>query len=258
MELQLFMQDELALHFYYSKESVKDDVVSIKNLCLVFPGLPNTIDKDFFVNRVNKDTAYLSVSYYGTWMSGGNFSPQSVKQTIQDAVSFAKCKEGTRTFDNKKIYWEYKNLFVLGYSFAGNFVLNSDLKREDITSVVLCAPLIYLDKNTVETVLKNDADKFFDFNASFLQFLRRGYLYALRGIKDSFWDSYFNGVDDLSKVSIRESYPLIHIIHGTEDKQVNPVFSKYFNNQYPTISTLELQNGMGHTKEMFQNLHIHP
>jgi len=161
MELQLFIQNELALHFYYSKESVNCDVVNIKSLCLVFPGLPNTIDKDYFVNRVNKDTAFLSVSYYGTWMSGGNFSPQSVKQTIQDAVSFAKLKEGIKTFDDKKMYWKYENLFVLGYSFAGNFVINSNLKREDITSIILCSPLIYIDKQVVETILGNGANVFF-------------------------------------------------------------------------------------------------
>ncbi|MCX6786616.1 MAG: hypothetical protein NTU85_02260 [Candidatus Kaiserbacteria bacterium] len=256
MDLQLFISNELAIHFYYSRDSVEGDIFHVKNLCLVFPGLPNTIDKSYFSDRVSRDTAFLSVSYYGTWMSGGNFNPQSVKQTIQDAISFAKSKEGVKAFDNEKMCWEYENLFVVGYSFAGNFVLNSVLDKDSITSIILCAPLIYVDKQIVETVLGNDASDFFDSNMFFLQFLQRGYPYVLRGIEDHSWASYFDGSYDLSKISIPENYPPIHVIHGTEDTQVNFKFSEYFNSQYPTISTLELQKGVGHTKEMFQSRHL--
>ncbi|MBU0637082.1 hypothetical protein KKH16_02665 [Patescibacteria group bacterium] len=48
MELQLFIYKNIALHFYYSKDSVENGTINSKNIFVYFPGLPQMIDEDFF------------------------------------------------------------------------------------------------------------------------------------------------------------------------------------------------------------------
>jgi len=67
MKLQLFIYKNIALHFYYSEDSVIDGEINSKNIFIYFPGLPQMVNEDFFVNKVNKDTAFFSVYYLGSW-----------------------------------------------------------------------------------------------------------------------------------------------------------------------------------------------
>jgi len=93
MKLQLLIYKNLAVHFYYSKESVSKNKIKIKNLFLIFPGLPTFIHKDFFNDKVDKDNAFLSIYYLGTWLSGGIFTYKNCKKAIELTVEFAKNKK---------------------------------------------------------------------------------------------------------------------------------------------------------------------
>ena len=63
MELQLFIYKNIAIHFYYSKDSIVNGRINAENVFIYFPGLPQIIDEDFFVNKVNKNTAFFSVIF---------------------------------------------------------------------------------------------------------------------------------------------------------------------------------------------------
>jgi len=257
MELQLFLHNNLAIHFFYSKESLGNNLVTVKNLCVVFSGLPNLIDKKYFESRVNRDTAYLSVYYYGTWLSGGKFTFNNCKKTIKDALQFTKNKTGIRTFDGKKLGWNFKNLNIIGYSFAANPVLTAKVNRKDVKAVFLYSPLIYVNKSDISKILDKDgADKFIALSRFFLKFLQRGYKYALRGISDPSWDKYFSGNELSSQINLFSQYPPIYIYHGLKDSQVNPAFSKYFYSINKNITKLFLIKDRGHDKELFNLSHL--
>ena len=81
MELQLFIYKNIALHFYYSKDSVENGIIKSKNIFVYFPGLPQMIDEDFFVNIVDKNTAFFSVYYMGSWLSSGSFTYENCQKT---------------------------------------------------------------------------------------------------------------------------------------------------------------------------------
>lgn len=251
MQIQLFLYKDLAIHFYYSEESIKNNEVSVKKLYLVFNGLPNFIDKDFFQDKVNKNTAFMSVYYFGTWLSGGEFTPESCKKSVEVAVEFAKKKIGIKSFDGLEFKWNFDKLSIIGYSFAGNTILNTKLNKKDINEVLLYSPLIYVNKNDSEKiVLKDVLEKDIKDAANFLSFLQRGFKFTLRGVVNKVWNKYFSGQEEKSIVKLSADYPQIRIFHGKADHQVNYLYSEYFTKTHSSTTKLKLYEDLGHTKDL--------
>jgi len=259
MELQLFISKNIALHFYYSKDSIADDKVSAKNIFVYFPGLPQIIDEDFFVNKVNKETAFFSVYYLGSWLSGGNFTYENCKKTVELAIEFVKNKRGIKTFDNKEIQWEYNNLHIMGYSFAGNPVISAKISKNDIKSVILFAPLLFVQKKEVEKYLKDKKaiDNFYEFSLFFLEFLKRGYKFAFRGIENKSWDKYFSGKEPRSFIEMDKNYPNVIIFHGKSDEKINYTSSLFFQKEKQPNAKIILIDKVGHDlKKLFDTKQI--
>jgi hypothetical protein len=251
MELQLFIYKNIALHFYYSKDSVEGGVINSKNIFVYFPGLPQMIDEDFFVNKVNKDTAFFSVYYLGSWLSGGNFTYENCKKTVELAVDFIKSKRGIKTFDNKQINWDYNNLYVMGYSFSGNPVVSAKISKTDVKNVILFAPLLFLHKKEVLKYLKDKEviNNFYGFNLFYLEFLRRGYKFAFRGIEKKSWNKYFSGKDPKSFIKMDKDYPHIIVFHGKSDEKINYTSSLFFQKEKYPEAEVVLKDGVGHNLE---------
>lgn len=251
MELQLFIYKNIALHFYYSKDSIKGEVINIKNIFIYFPGLPQMIDDVFFVNKVDKNTAFFSVYYMGSWLSGGSFTYENCKKTVELAVEFVKNKQGIKTFDDKQINWDYNNLYVMGYSFSGNPVVSAKITKNDVKGVILFAPLLFLHKKEVLEYMKDkkDIDNFYGFNLFYLEFLRRGYKFAFRGIENKSWDRYFSGKEKKSFVKMYENYPHIIIFHGKSDKKINYTSSLFFQKEKCPEAGVILKDSVGHDLE---------
>jgi hypothetical protein len=231
MELQLFIHKKIALHFYYSENSFVDNKVSVKNIFIYFPGLPQIIDEKFFEDKVDKDNAFFSVYYAGSWLSGGTFTYENCKKTVELAVKFVKDKKGIKTFDNKVIRWDYKKLHIMGYSFAGNPILSARLSKNDVGSIILFAPLIFLHRKETIKFLgdEDEINKFYRFNILFLKFLRRGYKFAFRGIENQSWDRYFSGKEKNSLIKLGRDFPdNIFIFHGSDDEKITPKSSEFF------------------------------
>ncbi len=251
MELQLFIYKNIALHFYYSKDNVKGGVINSKNIFVYFPGLPQMIDENFFVNKVNKDTAFFSVYYLGSWLSGDNFTYKNCRKTVELAIEFIKNKRGIKTFDNKEIAWEYNNLHIMGYSFSGNVVASTKISKNDVKSVILFAPLLFLYKEEVSEYLKDEKaiDNFYGFSLFYLEFLRRGYKFAFRGIEEKSWNKYFSGREPKSFIKIDKNYPKIAIFHGKSDEKINYRSSLFFQKEKNPGTEIILMDGIGHDLE---------
>src|SRR6056297_246692 len=251
MKLQLFIYKNIALHFYYNEDSVIDGEINSKNIFIYFPGLPQMVNEDFFVNKVNKDTAFFSVYYLGSWLSGGSFTYDNCKKTIELAVEFVKNKKGTKTFDNKQINWNYNNLYIIGYSFSGNPVVSAKISKDDIKKVILFSPLFFLHKEEVEKYLKDkkDINNFYGFNLFYLNFLKRGYKFALRGIEKESWGKYFSGKDPKSYIKMDKNYPNVIIFHGKLDKKVNYISSLFFQKEKYSKTRVVLMDNIGHDLE---------
>lgn len=251
MELQLFIHKNIAIHFYYSEDSIKDGKVFAKNIFAYFPGLPQIQEEDFFASRVNKDTAFFSVYYYGSWLSGENFSYENCKKTIELAIDFVKSKKGVKTFDNQEFAWDYENLHVVGYSFAGNPVASAKLSKNDVKNVFLLSPLLFVNKIDTEQYFENtkDLEDFYGFSLFYLEFLKRGYKFAFRGIDNPSWEKYFSGEDQESVIKIADDYPNIFVLHGKEDKKISYKSSVFFQKEKCPTASLELLDNVGHDSE---------
>lgn len=251
MELQLFIYKNIALHLYYSKDSVRGGRINTRNIYIYYPGLPQTISGDFFADKVDKDTAFFSVHYSGSWLSGGSFTYENCKKTIELSIEFVRHRKGIKTFDNKQINWDYRKLHVIGYSFSGNPVVSARISKVDVENVFLLAPLLFLNKADVAGYLQDDKaiNDFYDFNSFYLEFLRRGYRFALRGIEKLSWDKYFSGKATSSFVKMAEDYPNIIIFHGRSDEKINYKSSLYFQKNKHPEAKVSLVDNVGHDLE---------
>jgi len=251
MELQLFIYKNIAIHFYYSKDSIVNGRINAGNVFIYFPGLPQIIDGDFFVDKVDKNTAFFSVYFSGSWLSGGSFTYENCKKTVELAVEFVKHKKGIKTFDNKQISWNYKNLHVMGYSFSGNPVVSAKISKTDVKNVILFAPLLFLHKKEVLKYLKDKEaiNNFYGFNLFYLEFLRRGYKFALRGIEKQNWNKYFSGKEQSSFIKMDKDYPNIVIFHGKLDEKINYASSLFFQKEKCHGAKIILIDNIGHNLE---------
>ncbi|MFH1656483.1 MAG: hypothetical protein ABH956_01765 [Candidatus Nealsonbacteria bacterium] len=251
MELQLFVYKNIAIHFYYSKDSIVNGKINIENIFIYFPGLPQIINEDFFVDKVNKNTAFFSVYYSGSWLSGGSFTYENCKKTVELAVEFVKRKKGIKTFDNKEISWSYKNLHVMGYSFSGNPIVSAKISKTDVKNVILFAPLLFLNKKEVFGYLQDEKviNNFYDFNLFYLEFLRRGYKIVFKGIERQSWNKYFSGEDVKSFIKMNNNYPNILIFHGKSDKKINYISSMFFQKKKYSRTKVFLVDNVGHDLE---------
>lgn len=251
MELQLFVYQKIALHFYYSKNSVQSGKVNVDNIFIAFPGLPQKINDQFFADKVNKQTAFFSVYYYGSWLSGGDFTYENCKRTVELAIEFVKNKNGIKAFDDKKLRWNYTALHVMGYSFAGNPVISARISKQDVKNVILFAPLLFLYRTECQSYLK-EAKKvkaFYDFSLFYLAFLKRGYKFAFRGIERAGWKKYFSGQDPESRVKRASGYPAVTIFHGRLDEKISYTSSMFFQaKKYPGTKVILLDR-IGHDLE---------
>jgi len=256
MELQLFIYKNIALHFYYSKDSIVNGKINSENIFIYFPGLPQIIDEDFFVNKVNKDTAFFSIYYLGSWLSGGSFTYENCKKTVELAIDFIKSKKGIKTFDNKRINWDYYNLYIIGYSFSGNPIVSAKISKNDVKSVILFAPLLFLHKKEVLEYLKDKKaiDNFYGFSLFFLEFLRRGYKFAFRGIEKKSWNKYFSGKEPKSFIKMDKNYPNIIIFHGKSDEKINHTSSLFFQEEKHSEAKIVLVDDVGHDLEKLFNI----
>ena len=236
MLLQLFLNKNLALHFYYSEKSLENNKVIAENIYLIAPGLPQFTHRNFFKEKVNKNTAFFYLYYYGSWFSGGKFLFKNCIKSIEDAINFVKNKCGVKTFDNKKIQWDYKNLFLVANSFGGNVALSAKIMKKDIKRIILYSPFFVEHSNVIE-------------NKEMLCFLVRGYKNNFRGIELKEWRRYFHKKDKSSFLRLDSSFPSINIIHGAEDNVVPCKLSQELQNKYPKLVKLKLKKGMGHSFE---------
>jgi len=228
MKVQLFINNNLAIHLYYSKESIVDHLLVIDELIIFFPGLPQFIDKRFFEKKVSQNTAFMSIYYYGTWLSGGEFLPTTIYTTVSDAINFAKSGKCTTSFDGSNFEWKYNRCKVIGCSFSGNSILNGSIKKNDVSLIELYNPLIYLENTDISNIPGFDKLKFNDVNRNFLFFVRNGYANVLRGINSSAWDNYFFGSDINSRIILSDETPIIKIYQALDDVTINPNWSKHF------------------------------
>lgn len=95
MKQLLFFSGDLALELFVAHENFSDEShIHCKNLCIIFPGIPNALSKEFIATRVQNGTAYLYVHYLGTWLSGGISSPENCRKSVALALEFARNKKG--------------------------------------------------------------------------------------------------------------------------------------------------------------------
>jgi alpha-beta hydrolase superfamily lysophospholipase len=189
-----FNANGLMVGFY---EALAD---SGKNIILC-QGLPGYVTpKHQFINDLTELGFNVFVPrYYGTWESDGDFSPQTSLKSVIDTIKLAKLKKANSLFDDKKVFWENKEIILLGFSFGALFAVSlSDF----VDRTILVAPFLPLVKNSVNAL--NDE----------LGFVKRGYpnVYRFYAELPKFIDDYVEMYKEFNCVNKK-----IKIIYGKND-----------------------------------------
>ncbi|MDD3134432.1 MAG: hypothetical protein PHQ51_07500 [Synergistales bacterium] len=139
----------------------------------------------------------------------------------------------------------------MGYSFSGNPVVSAKISKNDVKSVILFAPLLFLHKKEVLEYLKDKEaiDNFYGFSLFYLEFLRRGYKFAFREIEKKSWDRYFSGKEQNSFIKMNKDYPNIVIFHGKSDEKINYTSSLFFQKEKYPDAKIILMDGIEHNLE---------
>ena len=137
------------------------------------------------------------------------------------------------------------------YSFSGNPVVSAKISKTDVKNVILFAPLLFLNKKEVLGYLQDEKviNNFYGFNLFYLEFLRRGYGFAFRGIEKQSWDKYFSGEDAKSFIEMNNNYPNILIFHGKSDEKINCTSSTFFQKEKYSRAKVFLVENVGHDLE---------
>jgi len=252
-KMQLFYEDDLAIFFYYSKKSIKEEIVDVKNLNIFFPGLPQYIDHRFFENYVDQDNAFMQVFYYGSWLSGKSFSYNNCLKTVMKALELARRKHALKTFDNEDLSWNFSRLNILAYSFSGNIILKSLSKLNNVYKIILLAPMAYISRTDTKNILdEQESSSFYGFNNYYHKFLARGYLNTYRDISKIDWKNFFDGKLSASKITQPKNTPQnITIFYGANDSSVPIKFINKVKNDF-SANLIKVSNAGHDIYELFK------
>lgn len=246
MKFQLFLEKSLAIHLYYSHDSVKFGRLNVKKLYVIFPGLPQSSDKEYFKDKISKDVAFMYVYYYGSWYSNGKFTFRNCQKTIVDVLAFVKKGRSYTTFSENIFYWKYDSLILVASSFGAAPLLTTQLTRKDADKILLLFPFIFLDGRDLKKILPRSLMiNFYKKMLDSLAFLKRGYRNLYRGITNPSWSKLFSGSVPTPKIQVNNEYPPVCIYHDKSDPVVPYRISIALNKTYPNVINLKPVKGIG-------------
>lgn len=236
--MQLLVEGDLMMHIYYPNEAVVSGVLNTTEIVLFLPGLPQTPDKNIAERFVLEGKTFVWLHYYGSWYSGGKFSPSECRKSFLDGLSVIKKKQSVSAFSGKAFDFDYKKITVVGNSFGAQIAVTSQVDYNILSEIHLFAPFLLVNEK--------DADK----NRQVLQYLRntdlpfwrRGLFNVYRGIEAVDWDTYFKGEDPDSKLKKIKCH--LTLCYGSND----PIISEADINKFITFNpaTLKKIEGVGH------------
>jgi Tfp pilus assembly protein PilZ len=131
----------LAAHLFFIPDSQEPQKLTSKHLDIIFPGLPQSPCFHQLESLVTEDRSILYVHYYGSWYSGGIFTPSNTGETVRDLLTLCKTRLAKDEYTNQIIIIEPENITLVGNSFGGHFVYQNE-SQEITHNVVLISPLL--------------------------------------------------------------------------------------------------------------------
>lgn len=238
MKTQILIEGNLKVHIYYPDSAVADGVLNVQEIVLFLPGLPQSLDKNFSKKVIEDGKALVWLHYYGSWFSGGFFSPDNCRKSFVDCLSLLHKKIATNAYDGGQFNFNFKEISLIGNSFGAQIALTSPVDYSLISSISLFSPFLFVHEDDCvnfnklsQTIVDVD-----------LPFWRRGMNNVYRGIDSPEWDNYFNGKDAESR--LKKEYPKIFLVTGTEDDFVTPEYIDNFSANY--LVDVKKVDGVGH------------
>lgn len=209
---QIFLgrEKELAVHVFFMEDDKNPSIINARVLDIIFPGLPQTPYFGEIESLVDDNRAIAYVHYYGSWYSGGTFTPKSVSQAVEDSIIAFKNGLVLDVYTEQNLKINVVDINLVGNSFGAHFVYNSvcDYKK------ILLAPLLAVSSNDLS---KDSSVQVLSSIQKDIINYQKSLLYCYNGIKNNVWNLFLN-----SKESPRLSRANnVRIYIGSKDKVVD-------------------------------------
>ncbi len=182
---------------------------------LKLAGLPGFPREDKFTRFCQDNGCQIFFPHYlGSWLSKGVFTPDNCLQTVDLALTFIQRGRAKELYFLKEKTWPAKTPIVLGSSFGGWTALKVCSLHPGIKKCALFAPLVDIEQQG-----KWPGEEDLDHT---LQFLRRAFGPAFRGLERQTWDKFFQGKGEIAPINldnIRQRN--FFIVHGRADPTIN-------------------------------------
>ncbi|MEK7629396.1 MAG: hypothetical protein AAB394_02620 [Patescibacteria group bacterium] len=225
--------------FYTAKSNSKGTIVFMV-------GLPSYLHKSEFCEELSLlGYNILQPFYYGSWVSGGNFSIKNCVNTLTDSL---KSIENGYIFDiytNKKIIIDSQNIFLGGISFGSN-IIQSLKTPEKIKKIFLISAV---------PIFKKEYCKMIGFDGkTFVKFIRAGFPYAYRSKN---WNELVKEFSGQGKIlsQFTSDVSRIGIYQGSRDKISPQIIEQYLQKENLKIKINSI-SGAGHALNEYDQKQI--
>lgn len=205
------IENQLAVDFFYPESTGSSTV----GAALFLYGLPSFIGQnEVTYAAVKAGMVSVHPHYYGTYDSGGLFSPDSVVETCKTVQSMFS-RGWVHPLAKKEAFQLPKLLSCVGHSFGCLAALRAAQSLPDLRKIVLLAPTVHYRKTNPD--YGNTADGF-----AILNSIATSHRHTYRLSSADAWQEVMGGNEVFPPTSTHPSLVEVVAVMGTRDPYLKP------------------------------------
>lgn len=207
-----------------------------KGTIIFMAGLPSYLHKSEFCEELSLlGYNILQPFYYGSWVSGGNFSIKNCINTVTDSLKKVESGHIFDIYTNKKIPVDPRNIYLGGISFGSNII--QSLKTPAKVKKFFLISAVPIFKKEYCKMIKFDS-------TSFIGFIKDGFPCVYRSKN---WDELTREFSGLGTVlnNFRSDSSKISVYQGSKDKISPQIIEQYLQKENLKIKFNSI-HGAGH------------
>lgn len=232
------IKDSLLGDFYPAKGAEKKGVI------IFLSGMPGYLHKNIFGEQLSlRGYDVVQPFYYGSWVSGGDFSVENCQKTLLDTIEQIKKGVVWDLYSQKQLPIFSKNIYLGGMSFGSVIVQTMNIPRTvKKTFLISSVPIFKEEYNSIWEFGGDD----------FISFINRGFPYVYRIADQNLLAAEFAGQGNvLNKLAADLSGAVF--FQGNKDRVTPGILQSYLLNEGIEARIIEVTDA-GHALNEYDQL----
>ncbi len=193
-KIQIFAgsKKELAIHIFFTENKENPNSITSDVLDVIYPGLPQTPTFTQIEGFVSEKRSIAYVHYYGSWYSGGTFTPSTIEESVKDSISVLEEGIVEDVYNEQTIKVSVNKINLIGNSLGAYFLYKFKTEHNKI----LLSPLLPIQK---DGLISSDLIEVLEKIKKSIASYKKSLLYCYRGIVDNSWDYFVNKIIEEKK-----------------------------------------------------------